>query len=342
MASTDRNTATTLSPIEALREDPARFSLFAALRLIDVAAGERPRTGQSQRPRDDLVRFGQLPYVEFASSELAYFDQDPTGRERLQQYVFGAFGPNGPLPLHLTELAFDRAQHGDDPAVTEFVNLFQHRLISLFFRAWAQADPATQADRPDSDEFFTCLGALSGLNGPGAWERDVVDDRAKVARAGLLGQQTRSADALVTLLEDYFELPVELRPYRPAWLTIPDNERLRLGRERDSAELGLSATLGAASWQVQSSFEIVLGPFDRSGFLAFLPGEPALEALRSLVKLYTNDEWQWHVRLLVSDGEVPALVLGQGARLGWSSWLGERGTPADDVVLAGTWNGEST
>lgn len=341
MAGSNRNTTGDLSPAAALREDPARFSLFAALRLLESGAEERPRLGESLRPADDFIRLGQPPYVEFARSDIARFDQDPSGRERLQQHGFGVFGPNGALPLHLTELAFERARHRDDPALADFVNLFQHRLVALFFRAWAHADPATQADRPDSDEFFACLAALAGLDSPSAGGRDVVDDGAKVARAGLLGQQTRSADALVAFLTDYFELPVELRPYFPAWLTIPDEERLRLGRDRSSAELGLSATLGAASWQVQSSFEIVLGPFDRAGFLEFLPGSPALEALRSLVRLYTNDEWQWQVRVLVQAGEVPRLNLGEGARLGWSSWVGERDTLADEVVLAGTWTGDS-
>ena len=336
MAGPDRNQASTLSPLQALREDPTRFSLFAALRLLESSAPDKPRFGESVRPADDVMRIGQPPDLSFAGSELQGFEQDPSGRERLQQYVFGAFGPNGPLPLHLTEFAFERIRHADDPGFANFVNLFHHRLASLFFRAWAQADPATQADRPDGDEFFSCLAALAGLDTPAAHGRDPVDDGAKVSRAGLLGQQSRSADALETLLTDYFDVPVELRSFCPAWLRIPETERLRLGQDIENAQLGVSATLGERSWQVQSSFELVLGPFDGAEFLQFLPGTAALSELRALVRLYTNDEWQWQVRLLVRAGEAPALVVGQGARLGWSSWLGERTTLADEVVLAGT------
>lgn len=340
MAGPDRNQAVTLSPLEALREDPTRFSLFAALRLLESSAPEKPRFGEAIRPADDIVRIGQPPDLAFAGSELRGFEQYPGGRERLQQYVFGAFGPNGPLPLHLTELAFERIRHADDPGFASFINLFHHRLASLFFRAWAQADPATQADRPDSDEFFACLAALTGLDSPAALGRDLVDDGAKVSRAGLLGQQSRSADALETLLTDYFGVAVELKPFCPVWLRIPGSERLRLGHDIANAQLGMSATLGERSWQVQASFEIVLGPFDGAEFLQFLPGTKALSELRALVRLYTNDEWQWQVRLLVRAGEAPALVMGQGARLGWSSWLGERSTLADEVVLAGTWSGD--
>jgi type VI secretion system protein ImpH len=310
------------------------------LRLLESGEDRRPRLGESMRPADDVIRLGQPPFVHFSESEIAPFDQDPSGRERLMQYGFGAFGPNGALPLHLTELAFERARHRDDPVLADFVNMFQHRLLSLFFRAWAQADPATQADRPEADEYFDCLSALAGLDSPSARSRDSVDDGAKVARAGLLGHQPRSADALVTLLADYFDLPFEFRPYLPSWLEIPDEERLRLGTDARTAQLGISATIGANSWQVQSSFEIVLGPIDRAQLPEFLPGSPALEALRSLVKLFTNDEWQWQVRILIRDGGGLTSELGRGTRLGWSSWIGEQRALADDVVLAGTWTGD--
>jgi type VI secretion system protein ImpH len=338
LARSNRNTAADLGPIAALREDPSGFSLFAALRLIESSDDRQPRLGESARPVEDLIRLGQPPFLHFAESEIAPFDKDPSGRERLMQYGFGAFGPNGALPLHLTELAFQRQR--DDPALADFVNMFQHRLVALFFRAWAQADPTTQADRPESDEFLDCLSALVGLGTPTAKSRDRVADCAKAARAGLLGQQSRSADALVALLSDYFQLPFELRPYSPEWLEIPEQERLRLGRAQNAARLGISATLGEASWQVQSSFEIVLGPIERAQLPEFLPGGPALEALRSLVKLFTNDEWHWQLRIVICDGAGLSTVLGQGARLGWSSWIGEQRALADDVVLAGTWTGE--
>ncbi len=128
----------------------------------------------------------------------------------IEQLGFGVFGPNGALPLHLTELAYSRERQLDDPTLRDFVNAFQHRFASLFYRAWANADPCTSLDRADSDQFRLFLGALIGIGAPDARDRDAVLDYAKLARVGLFAPQSRSAAALEQILADYFELPVEV------------------------------------------------------------------------------------------------------------------------------------
>jgi type VI secretion system protein ImpH len=318
-----------LSALAALEERPHRFSLFAALRLLEQMHAAQPRLGESRKAADDGVRLGQAPHLSFAPSDVTALTRTEEGDIRLEQYSFGLFGPNGALPLHLTELAYERRRHQEDGTIADFLNLFQHRLISLFYRAWADSEPAVSLDRPESDRYRAYVGALFGLAPQSAQDADAVPDYAKLSRAGRFSSQARSADGLEAILADYFGIAVEVRPFAGAWLDIPRDLQSRLGEQ----QLGVGTTLGGSTWQCQHRFEIVVGPLERAAFSNFLPGARGLDELNALVRLYTNDEWAWQVRLLLRDAEIPGIRLGAGSQLGWTSWLGVRRANAADVVI---------
>lgn len=324
-----------VAALNTLAEKPARFSLFAALRLLEQSHAAGPRLGEARKVSDDPVRLAQPPYLIFAPSEVESFRYEEGGRPVLQQYTFGLFGPNGALPLHLTEFARERDRQLEDPVVKDFVNTLQHRLTTLFHRAWANADPASNFDRPKQDRYRAYLGALIGIADEEAWDRDDVADYAKLHRAGRYAPQSRSAEGLEAILADYFELPLRIEQFVGAWYDVPPDSFCRLGRKPEYARLGDGATLGSASWQCQHKFEIVIGPLSLTAFEDFLPGARGLRELRALVQMYTNDEWAWQVRLLLTDVAVPGISLGQAGRLGWTTWLGAKHAQADEVVLQG-------
>ncbi len=321
--------------LTALQQKPSRFTLFAALRLLEQSHPDQPRLGEARKVADESVRLAQPPYLIFAPSEVESYQQASERRPVLQQYTFGLFGPNGALPLHLTEFARERQRQLDDPTVKDFVNLLQHRMTTLFHRAWANSDPASNFDRPAQDRFLTYVGALIGIASPPARARDDVIDYAKLHRCGRFAPQCRSADGLEAILGDYFELPLQIRQFAGAWLDVPPDSFCRLGGAPEYAQLGGGATLGAASWQCQHKFEIAIGPLSLESFVDFLPGARGLRELRALTQMYTNDEWAWQVRLLLSDVDVPGMTLGQAGRLGWTTWLGAKHMQADEVVLQG-------
>jgi type VI secretion system protein ImpH len=321
-----------LTALDELRADPSRFGLFAALRVLEQSFAEHPRLGESRKASDDALRLGQSPHLTFAPSDVVSFEATETGAS-LEQHSFGVFGPNGALPLHLTEHAYTRRHHSDDATFVDFLNVFQHRLISLFYRAWANSEPAASLDRPQGDRFVGYIGALTGVGQEGSLGRECVPDYARLCRAGLFSAQARSAEGLELILLDYFTLTVQVRQFTPAWLEIPAEQRCRLGRQEEHATLGAGATLGAASRQCQHKFEIVLGPVTLATFERFLPGRRALRELQALVRSYTNDEWTWQLRLLLRDVEIPGVRLARAGELGWTTWLGKRRDTADDVVI---------
>ncbi len=331
MASEIGPSSTRLTPQELLRSEPGRFSLFAALRLLEQTFSARPRLGESRKPIDDGVRLGQIPHLIFARSDVATFKEGDDGMPRLEQHSFGLFGPNGPLPAHTTELTYARRHHAADATIVDFLNVFQHRFISLFYRAWANSDPATSFDRPESDRFRMYVGALLGIAPVEARDRDAVSDYAKLSRAALFGQQTRSAPALRAIVGEYFDLPAEVRQFTGEWLTVPSELRCRLGL--NPATLGDGAFLGAGLWRSHHKFEIVLGPVTFSRLEGLLPGSRGLRELGDLVRLFTNDEWTWQLRLLLPEEEIPRTRLGRVGKLGWVSWLGTHRGVADDVVI---------
>lgn len=324
-----------MTELTSLQDEPHRFSLFAALRLMERAHADRPRLGESRRASEDAIRLAQPPYLTFVPTELAGLHSSEDTLPRLEEYSFGLFGPNGPLPLHLTEVAYERQRQLNDPTFSDFINFLQHRLIGLFYRAWAESDPATSHDRPDTDRFKLYLGSMLGLGFEASAGRDAVLDHAKLSRAAQFSAQTRSAEGLQDVLADYFELPIEVRSFAPAWLDIPPHSFTRLGDGSQNAQLGVGTTLGSASWQCQHQFEIAIGPLTLTTFEHFLPGTAGLRELAALVRLYTNDEWSWILRLRLASYEVPAMQLGIGSRLGWTSWVGGRDSTAEDVIIRG-------
>jgi type VI secretion system protein ImpH len=334
MAGPDRTAASDLAA--ALAAEPWKFDFFQTLRLIECAHADRPRLGRARRAQDDPVRLGQEPHLVFPASSLARFRRGEGGAPpHLAVLLMGLFGPMGPLPLHLTAFALERRRHHADPTLIDFADLFHHRILALFYRAWAEARPHVQHDRPAADRFAFFAAALAGLGQPALRNRDALPDLVKLRHVGLIGCQSNHPDRLVRLLGHVFEVPVRVEEFMGGWLELPARLRTRLGASPLTGTLGRTAVLGVRSFQRQHRFRIRLGPLGLARYLAFLPGGERLAALRATVRNLVDESLEWDLRLVLRRDEVPALTLGGAARLGFTSWLPKpgRGHDPDDLVL---------
>ncbi|WP_322401725.1 type VI secretion system baseplate subunit TssG [Massilia luteola] len=304
-----------------LGEAGAAMDFFQALRLLENAHPDKPRIGASLRPRDDAVRFGRDPSLGFEPGAVAGFTPASSeARARLAVNFFGMFGANGPLPLHLTEYARDRARNHGDHTMVAFLDVFHHRMVSLFYRARAAADPAVSLDRPDSDRFADYVGSLFGIGALGLRGRDEIGDFAKLHFAGLMANQRRPASGLVTILRAYFKLPVEIEQFVGHWMKIPLDGQTRIGMDDRGNRLGTSAVLGKQVWDCQHKFRLVIGPVDYEDYERMLPGGASMTRLVDWVKSYAGTVLDWDVRLVLERPEVPPLQLG-ARRLGWTTYL---------------------
>ena len=322
--------------LAALAAAPWDFSFLHTLRRLDCFQPGRPGLGATARPADDPIRLAQRSSLRFAPAELAALEPSHGGRPpRLLVYFLGLLGPNGPLPLHLTEYARDRRRNYGDASLERFLDIFNHRMLTLLYRSWAQAQPAVSFDRPDQDRFGTYVGSLGGIAMPAFRNRDAMPDLAKLHYAGHLSCQTRHPDGLKAILEGLLRLPVRIEEFVGGWLTLPPDSRWRLGEAPANGALGHSVTLGGRVWDHQSRFRVRIGPAALREYLDLLPGRPALSRLRAVVRNYIGDGLAWDLNPVLAATEVPRLRLGAGLPLGWSTWLTSRplGRDGDDLKL---------
>ncbi len=336
MANPDRTSADPVALFEALRREPYAFHFFQALRRLECLYPDRSRLGKSVRLADDPVRLTQEPSLAFAPATLAAFDLGDAGRPpRLSEYFLGLFGPQGPLPLHLTEYARDRSRNHGDHTFACFADIFHHRILCLFYRAWADAQPTVSFDRPETDRFNVYIGAPFGLGMPSLWNRDAAPDLAKFHYAGRLVCQTRNPEGLQAILADFFSLPVRVETFVGHWLPLSEASRCRLGESPNTGLLGVTAVIGERVWDCQYKFRIVIGPMSLEEFQRFLPGSNSLRRLVAWVRNYIGDELLWDVNLILKREEVPPLKLGEETQLGWTTWLTSQplDRDADDLKL---------
>lgn len=316
--------------LATMADAPWKHDFLQALRTLEASFANKPRFGTARKPADELVRLAQAPELSFAPSTLsAVHLADAQGPPRIEVRFFGLFGPNGPLPSHLTEYARERLLHHSDPTFARFADIFHHRLLLLFYRAWAQAQPTANLDRPNDDRFGHQVGSLIGLGTPLHRNRDAAPDHAKLFFSGYLARQARHSDGLRSMLSAYLRMPVTVESFVGQWLELPANERTRIGRagsgsRTPTSKLGAGAVLGRRVFDRQHNFRIHVGPVGLTEFETLLPGGSALAAVQALVRHYVGLELGWGLRLQLAAAERPASRPGQFGRLGWTSWIGRR------------------
>lgn len=326
-----------MTAIDELEKAPWEFDFHLALRRLDRAYPDRPSIGSAQSPGEEPVRLGQDPSLAFAPAPIQAF-QSPRGGSpgRMRLAFLGLFGTQGPLPLHYTEHARDQLRGAGDRTFAAFVDLFHHRLLAFFQRAWAQSQPAVGQDRPGSNPFVRYLGSLCGFGFESMLERDPIPQHAKVQFVAHLAGGARNAEGLEAILQGYFSVPVQVEEFVSEWLEIPGEYRWQLGRGRALSALGESTVVGARSFQRSQKFRVAMGPLSPADFQSFLPGTARLKTLAALIRIYVGDELEWDVRLRHQSELRQQLRLGSGSRLGYNCWLGANyrvGVGVEDLVI---------
>ena len=348
MAYQDRNA--TYALILRLMEKPYAYDFFAAVRRIEVAKQTPKRTGASQRLRDDPIRFGQEPSLAFATSTINSYKPGARGEpDRMQVNFMGLFGPHGALPLHITEYARDRERNSRDQTFVRFCDIFHHRMVSLFYRAWAVNHAAVSFDRvaddPDSDRFGFYLASIIGLAETTLRRRDAVPDIAKQHFAGRLAQQSKPPEGLAAILSDYFDMPVDVEEFVGQWIDIPESDRLKFGADPAIGRVGESAVIGSRMWDCTQKIQIRIGPVGLEDLCKLLPQQRSFSKLVGWVRNYVGYEFNWDAQIILKKEEIPKAQLGGNgppSMLGWTTWMSTKPFKNDvkDLVLRAPDEGE--
>jgi type VI secretion system protein ImpH len=322
--------------------DPTSFSFFQAVRLLERLRGHRSPVGHFGDPGSETVQFTTPASLAFPASEIQTLASRGSGAPLMAVNFLGLIGPQGVLPYWYTLLVAEQ-QRARKSALPAFLDIFQHRVLAHFYRAWAKAHPEARANvsgaEPGDERVGLLLRSIVGLGEKAERTGSPVPDQSLLYYAGFLGPHRRSAVALEQLVGDYFDVPAHVEQFVGAWYPVPDDSLCRVGDEADaSTQLGLGAVAGDEVWDPQVRVRLRLGPLTRTMFDSFLPGGAAHDELRELTRLFADDEVDVEVRLVLARGDVPPCVLGVEVgqvQLGWSTWI--RTVPfagdADDTTL---------
>jgi type VI secretion system protein ImpH len=304
--------------------EPYSFEFVQAVRLLQMFYPNRNPVGVFSAPDSEVVRFSVRPALTFPPSELFELEERRDKSPVLRVNFMGLIGPLGVLPLYYTELVAERLRERDR-VLRDFLDIFQHRMVSLFYRAWQKYRFMVAYEQGRGDAFSQFLLDMIGLGTPGLQKRQISPDLSFAYYAGLFAQQPRSAEALRLILNDYFKVPVAIEQFLGAWYQLDDSSQCNLDDgEAVSQQLGLGAVVGDEIWDPQSRVRIVFGPLPLRRYLDFLPSGTGFKPLQGMVRLFAGEEYDFELQLVLRREDTPPLELGAAGdtapQLGWVSW----------------------
>ena len=324
---------------ERLEQEAFVFRFFQAVRLLEQAAPHREPVGRFARPSQEAARFVAHQTLSFPASEIQSLEFPEGQPPRMTVNFMGLTGPLGLLPIWYTNLIRERMKARDN-TLPDFFDIFNHRMISLFFHAWEKYRFSISYERGDREGLTKCLMDITGLGTEGLQDRQDVNDDSLLFYAGLLSQKPRSAQNLAQILSDYFGVPVEIEQFVGAWYRLDPINLCHMDERPDySEQVGLGAVVGDEMWDQHSRARIKIGPLTIEQYLEFLPNGPAHKPLKALAHFYSNGEVDFEAQLILKKDEVPLCSLGAtgsaAPQLGWLTWMktGAMGRHPGDTIL---------
>lgn len=325
---------------QELFDEPYRFEFFQAVRLLEKIYPKKRAVGREALPPDEVVRFRARVALDFPPSELHEIKDEVdeySEKQKIEMFVnfMGMVGVSGVLPVHYTELVMERIRYRDT-AMWAFLDIFTHRAVSLFYRAWEKYRFPVAYER-GSDDFTKYLFDFVGLGTEKLRGRMALEDESLLPYSGLIAQKPHNANSLENILGDYFGTKAKVQQFFGQWLDLNEESITKLGAA--NSQLGVSAIIGTRIWDQQSKFRVRLGAMTFQQFQSFLPNGSAHKQLKSIINFMVGLELDFDVQLVLQKKQVPGTILTTRAMrkpmLGWTSFLKTKPFKKDDeqVVL---------
>ncbi|MGE9551477.1 type VI secretion system baseplate subunit TssG [Erwinia amylovora] len=299
-------------------DEPWRAGFISIMRAISARYPSIPQPGTAQLPADEPFILGQSAHVSFAPREIAKIDSIED-KLKIQLFSLGVWGPQGAMPVHNSELAYSRAESHDNN-LTDFLDIFHHRALSLFFRAWFVSQDSASLDRVDDERFSFYLGSLIGL-APDELKNTDLPVHARLAASAHLIRESRNPEGLSGALHYYYSIPVKIEEFTRHWISLDHNDQSVLGNNDAALLMGEGAILGNTILDRQHKFKVILGPLTMAQYMSFSVWGNNLPSLKEWVRSFVGYEYAWDVELILAASEIPMANLDGSHQLGYATWL---------------------
>lgn len=337
-----------------LIQHPFEYQFLQVVRLLERSAVFERQTSQSiinvnpvakfTPPESEAIRLKSHQSLAFHSAEVQHIERQHKDSVRdqwlLSVNLMGLTGSMGVLPFHYTELVLNR-QKLKDETLEHFLDLFNHRTLSLFYQASIKYRlplqyeryhlNTSQNGRKTRDTQTQALLSLIGLGTEGLTNRLYIKDESLIKYSGLLTQKIRNASNLKQILRSHFDIPVEIEQFNGQWEELIDDVRSRFPDRNNPTGcnvcLGKTAMLGKKGWFAQGKIHIILGPLNSKQLKQFAPGTHALRALNELVRLYVGLESDYDFIIRIRKKDIPEkiqLTRHSPTIIGWNAWLASK------------------
>jgi type VI secretion system protein ImpH len=274
------------------------------------------KIGEDGSPAKEAIRFKSVKSLGFSVDSINTIN---LGSDKPDQYEFfvsfmGLLGAAGVLPQHYIKLALQRIKQGDY-ALSEFIGLFEHRLISLYYKAWGKYKLSVQyeaSDQEGEDGFSTILKSFSGF---------YHGKTAQVYYAGHYSKNNRSLSNLQKMIQEVVSTDVYIQQMVGQWLPINSRDRCVSGVNGKNHQLGTGIILGKRYWDIQSKITIGISGLSMEQYLSLHPSEPLYDVLASMVNAYVPVHIRVEFTFTVNSHQKYVSKIGQGFQLSSNAWL---------------------
>lgn len=363
MAASGGRSSSTLTRL--LEKQWYRFSFFQAVRLLELIAdegdflpdGANKPIGRDNAPGQEVLRLKGWPSKSFPATEICSLEITQGKQESQRPPVevavsfMGMYGPSGVLPPHYTQQIIEEKRGEGSGPLRDFYDIFNHRVLSLFYRAWEKYRFYVGFERRrfhrsvEPDLFSQSLFSLVGLGSDSLRNRMEISDDLFVYYGGHFSCQPRNCISLERMLGDIFRLPIDVEQFHGQWLQIEPDEISSMPSASNprgvNCRLGFDVVAGTRVWTVENKFRIRVGPVGYEQFKEFMPGQYRLAQIAQIVRQYVGPTFDFDVQVILQADDVPQCHLKptdqpeRMPRLGYNTWLfsGELEDDRDEGVF---------
>ncbi|SAK53075.1 type VI secretion protein [Caballeronia hypogeia] len=316
--------------VAALLSRAPQMNFMQLCRLLEARAPDQPGFGQRDTLEHEPVRFRPRPRMGFPAGEIAnveFDDRDdcdplpPTVRTTF----LGLYGVDATMPTHYLDDIVQREEGHE--AVEAFLDQFNHRFVTLLYRAWKKYRYPESFRYGGADGHSKNLLCLAGFGWGNKPARAGLPDARTLALLGLLIQRTRTSEGLAGVIalgapgvavrvDEFWSVSKRAGKATPLTSKATNGINTRSG-------LGGGYVLGKRLPYRSRAVRVTLQPQDAQQAHDLLPGAWLHRDLKALVKLYSGVKADVHLRMQMSSRFAPAPSVGMkrsdaAPRLGWT------------------------